>query len=195
MVPSVKGVLLLGPVSAIRKAIREGRLTTERVEHALEEPDLIFLEEKVQPTSWYPVEIMGRYLELQASLEPEPRDEVLHEFGVKALYYTQGTNRYRQLNIETGELEGANPTERRMTTRKLLSVWGAFYNFGRFEMSHDDEGKPIVVYLEVEALPEAIRPTIEGFMSAISSQVTGREVRVTSERPVPGRIILHTQLA
>lgn len=136
MVASVKGILLLGPVAAVRKAIRKGKLTTEQVEHALEEPDLIYLKEKVQPTSWYPVEIMGRYLELQASLESGPRDEVLYEFGIQALYYTQYTqstqsrNRYQQLDVVTGSLEGASTAQMRMTTRKLLSVWGAFYNFG-----------------------------------------------------------------
>jgi hypothetical protein len=133
LVPSVKGILLLGPVAAVRKAICKGKLTTAQVEHALEEPDLIYLKEKVQPTSWYPVEIMGRYLELQASLESGPRDEVLYEFGIQALYYTQYTqsrNRYQQLDVVTGSLEGASTAQMRMTTRKLLSVWGAFYNFG-----------------------------------------------------------------
>lgn len=185
--------MLMGAVAQVRKAIRSGATDLDRVTARLEAEDLSFLEEKVEATRWYPVGTLGRYLEVLASLSPGPRDETLYKLGELSLMVAQRSGSYPQLRNEGKRADQNDPSERRLMLRMRMSVWSAFYSFGSFKIEVDPEGKPAIEYVDVGPLPDAIRPTIEGFMAAITSDLDGRPVRVTSERPTPDRIVLHQE--
>ena len=189
--PSVKGVLLIGSVSALRKRIREGALTREAAEVRLDARYHAFLDEKLDPTAWYPVGAMGEFNELLADSIGPSREEALRSLGTQGVAMVRGTGTYQQVEAEEGSLERASKFEARAFTRMTASVWGAFYNFGKMEVEQDEKGQLSLHLRDVAPLPDAVRMLTEGWVAALTEHVSRREASVTSERTADDHIVYH----
>ncbi len=188
MSESVKGIFLAGAVSTVRKAIREGRALREQVEARLDGPDLPFLEEKVDPTLWYPVTTLGHYLDVLADLEGGDPRQALINIGRRAADMAARTGRYQQLSRE--RTIGESPSDVLRYGRLVTSVITAFYDFSRMSFGpHPTEPNTFQIqWLDVADLPESNRFCAEGFIDRVAHHASESRFEVTSARPSPDHI-------
>ena len=195
-VPSVKGILLSASVAGIQAALAEGRTSRIQVEVQLEAEHIPFLDEKLDPTRWYPVQVIGRMADVLAGIMGGMPDAAQRKLGAAGVSIIRESGTYQQADFEPGSLVGASPNEVRAFARVTASVWPAMYSFGRTRVEWEEEtGAVLVHYEDVAACPESIRHTIEGFTAEVARIASDGRSQVTCERPSPDhfltRILIH----
>ncbi|MDH3687535.1 MAG: hypothetical protein OEP95_14980 [Myxococcales bacterium] len=165
----VKGILLATTVQGIHGALGAGSLKRETVEARLEARDLALLEEKIDPTRWYPVDAIANLTELLAGVLGGPRDLALRRLGEAAVEILRSNGTYRQLAFEPGSLKPGDPAELRSAGRLIASVWPAFYDFGTTRIESEAESAVILLHFEdLGSCPSPVRHTIEGFTARVA---------------------------
>lgn len=184
-VPSIKGTAFQSVHDDVHRLLAEGRLSRSALEVRLEAADLAILDEKVIPSSWYPIASYARMVELLVDLEAGGRrEEYLIERGERAGARLAALGIYQQLELSLDRV-GA-------TVGKLgASLSGAIYNFTRWRYEAADLGSFTIMVEEAEAFPEVSRFTTQGFIAYTAERISGRPTQVTSERPAPQRVLFH----
>lgn len=186
---SVKGIFVAGAVASVRKAIRDGRIGREQVELRLDPQDAPFLDEKVDPTFWYPVQTLGHFLDVLAELHGGDTESALVEIGRLAADMAARTGRYAQL--DPSRRAGDSPVEVLRHGRLVTSVITAFYDFSRMSFGPDPEDPEAfqIDWYDVAELPESNRFCAQGFIERIAHYAAGGELVVTSQRPSDDHIV------
>lgn len=194
MSASVKGIFLAGAVATVRKAIREGRVAREQVELRLDREDVPFLDEKVDVTLWYPVRILGRFLEVLAELKGGDPAEALREIGRDAADMVSRTGRYDQL--DPARKTGDSRSEVLRYGRLVISVITAFYDFSHMRFGPDpaDAEAFQIDWYDVAELPESNRFCAQGFIEQVGLHAAGGDLIVHSQRPTPDHIVFTLRL-
>jgi len=192
---AVKGLFLVGAVSTVRKAIRDGQVPREQVEVRLDGRDVPFLDEKVDATLWYPVETLDRFLEVIADLRDSDPRQVFVDIGRAAADMASRTGRYIQL--ETGRRAGSSQSEVLRYGRLVTSVITAFYNFSRMSFGpHPTEPDAFQIdWYDVADLPESNRYCAQGFIARVAEHAGDAPMQVTSQRPTPDHIVFTLRAA
>jgi len=184
--PCCKGVLLLPAVAAVRGAIKAERIRREEVEARLEAEDLMYLDEKVSPTSWYPVGSLGRYLDITVRLAGGPSEAVHRKLGEIAADSTRASGMYQQHEFEEGTLSDWSSADIKRFSRLLATIWRAFYNFSDWRISVEEEERPggakstvaRVDWEGVGPLSNALCPITAGFTKRLFDRAVGSEVLI-----------------
>ena len=189
--PHVKGILLETTVRGIQGALGAGSLTRDALEAALEPRDLALLEEKLDPTRWYPVASIANLAELLAAQVDAPREEALRRLGAGAVEILRNAGTYQQLQFEPGCLVPGDAVQLRSIGRLIASMWPAMYDFGstRVEPVADE----VAILLHFEALgdcPRAVRHTIEGFTARVGALVSDGALAATYPECPAERIVV-----
>jgi hypothetical protein len=171
--PGVKGILLATTVRGIHGAISGGALTREAAESRLEARDVELLDEKLDPTRWYPVSSIASMADLLAGVMGGPSEEALRRLGGGAAEILRASRTYQQLNFEPGCLQMGDVTQLRSLGRLIASVWPAMYDFGTARVEPEPESSAIVLRFEgLGTCPAAVRHTIEGFTARIADLIS-----------------------
>jgi hypothetical protein len=119
-------------------------------------------------------------------------DEPTYEkLGRIALETTRASGTYQQLDFEDGRLRGCTPSDFKLFSRLLATIWGSFYNFStwRLEMSDPAPGsgemRVIVHWEDVGPLPASLAPTTRGFIRALFEHASLSEVDIDGGRVSP----------
>jgi hypothetical protein len=189
-VPSIKGIAFLSAHADVNALLARRAITRDEIEVALPAEDLRVLEEKVQPTAWYPIACYSRLI--QVLCDKEGKGDVqgyLIARGEKAGERIAATGIYQQLDANSGALG-------MRTGRIVITVAGLIYNFTTW---HFERGSGVgdfsIRVEEATDFPEAARFTTQGFIKYVSTRIVGRPMRASSERPLPSRILFHVSRA
>jgi len=182
--PSMKGTVFQSAPEDLNRLVREGRIGRDALELRLEAIDLELLDEKVQPTDWYPIASYARMVELLAELEGgADREAYLISRGARAAARLSATGTYQQL-ASTSEQLGPRVGKIVITVAKL------FYNFSSWHFDPGDDLAQYTIRVEdARALPEVNRFAAQGFIAFVSERVGGRPVQITSERTRPDQVV------
>ena len=191
-IPSIKGTAFALAADDLQRLVAEGRISQEQLEARLEGKDLAFLEEKVFPGLWYPIDTYGRALEILLQEEASGRTAYLVERGAKAAERFFGSGIYRQLELAEQRNQSLAESPRRSESlgNLMLTVAGTVYNFMSWTYQVGD-GKPELFVIEISeasSLPDPARYTIQGFIEYATNRLRDESVRVESSRPEPDRI-------
>lgn len=184
-VPSIKGVALQLAVEAVNRLLDEGRISREELEVRLDPEDLRILDQKVLPGMWYPIDSLGRLVQITAE-EAHGRGGVdaVVDVGVEAAEKLFGSELYRTF-VSTAEKWGrrAGPT--------LVRLAPLLCNFTRWSYETGSAGgyRFRVRVDEAGEFPEVLRFIAQGFIQYLAQRVDDHPVRVVSERPAPDRIV------
>ena len=186
-IPSIKGTAYLSAHADVNALLARRALKRSELEVALPAEDLRLLDEKVQPTAWYPIASYRRLLQLLC--EKEGKGDVqayLIGRGEKAGERIAATGIFLQLDTTTEAL-GVR------TGRIVITVAGLIYNFTswHFEREGATVGNFSIRVDEATDFPEVARFTTQGFVQYASTRIVGRPLHATSERPLPSRILFH----
>lgn len=183
--PSIKGSAFQGALEDLQRLVAEGRIDRERLEAALEPEDLRLLDEKVRTAAWYPIAGYARMVELLAAVEGGSRPEAyLLDRGRRAAERLAASGLYKQLHA-TRETWGDR------VGSIIVSMSAAIYNFTRWSIDFDPRTRGFDIEIrDAEAFPEVARVTAQGFVQAVTDRTSGSDMRVTSERPTPDRVVI-----
>lgn len=185
--PAIKGSVLGRLVEDVRRLRDEGRLSAEELEARLDPRALALLDDKPLPSSWYPIESYRRMGELLFDVEGMRRPEYLRRRGATVAEGLIETGLYRQVT----QIEAVSDIEDyERITRKVATLIGAIFNFGRVEVGIDPEHprRVRVMLSEVRPLPDMVQVVMEGFFDRIGEE-RGRTHRWRAERPAPDRVV------
>ncbi len=189
-IPSIKGTAFLSAHADVNALLARRAITRDEIEVALPAEDLRVLEEKVQPTAWYPIACYRRLI--QVLCDKEGKGDVqayLIARGEKAGERIAATGIYQQLDANAGALG-------MRTGRIVITIAGLIYNFTTW---HFERGSGVGDFSirvdEATDFPEAARFTTQGFIQYASTRIVGRPMLATSERPLASRILFHVARA
>jgi hypothetical protein len=186
-VPSIKGTAFESAFDDIHRLLAEGRLSREELEAALTGEDLSLLEEKVSPSTWYPIASYARLIEVLVQKEAMGRSEsYLLERGAKAAERLSQSGIYQQLHLSSERI-GVR------VGHMITSVAGAIYNFTRWHFEAHGPREFTIRVEEASEFPDVSRFTTQGFIERVSTHASGEPMRVVSERPSPDRILYHAE--
>jgi hypothetical protein len=175
--PSIKGTTFQKVVDDLRELVEEGLLSFEKIEARLEAADLAYLEKKISPTEWVPIDTYERGVELLAATRaPGRREAYLVERGAQAAERLASLGIYSQLDATT---ENMGPRIGHM----IITVARAIFNFGEWHFEPGENGGFRMRIDDAEALPEVGRFAVQGFTQYVANRASGFPVRVSSDRP------------
>ncbi len=181
---SMKGGTIQAVVEDIHRLVDEGRISETELEARLTPQDLRILAAKINPFGWYPIDSYERMVELLASKEAGGRREAyLVNRGAKAAERLKASGVYQQLSASADDW---GPRVGKL----MVSIQSALLNFTKwtFENLGADHSFRLIA-TEAAEFPEAARYAAQGFIEYIANQTAPVELRITSERETPDRIV------
>jgi hypothetical protein len=192
--PSIKGSAFQSVVLDLARLIQAGRISRETAEAQLEAEDLRLLDGKVLPGVWYPLGSYRRMTELLWEVEGKREPAYLMARGARSAERLFEAGLYQQM--QRGEALGAEKRERgeawsEFDGNLMTSLAGAIFNVSRWRYRRHPEDRNVnrIEVTGASELPEVSRWAAQGFIEYMASRMTGATVLVSSERPVPDRIV------
>jgi hypothetical protein len=187
--PSVKGVLVLGAVAAVRRLVKSGKVTREAVETRLGAAAVEALDEKINVALWYPVEVFAELVELDFEIGGRRSPEYMREAGAAAARRLIASGMYPQMSPREPGAGAARGREDVLREARINgSLTQSLYNFIRTSAALNEREELEIAWEGARPFPEPARYSTEGFMAEMSRH-QGGEARVTSRRPDPDRIV------
>ena len=177
--PSVKGSVFLMSVQGVKRLMAEGRLSREEVEFELHRDDIRFLEEKILPAGWYPVEAFDRFASISVDVLSDGDPARLADQGEDAAARILGSQAYQ------GFIDSARAGRESSRARSaVLTMAQLMLSFSRWELDSETAGGRSFEIRVSEAgdVPETLRYAGQGFIQHLAGIVAEEPCTVTSER-------------
>lgn len=183
---SIKGTAFDSVLQDVRALLEAGSISREELETGLEATDLAYLDQKIQPASWYPIECYARWLERLSKLESGGKPEAyLFNRGSTAAERLHAAGIYPQLDAS------ANTLGLRVLPL-VISLAGAIYNFTEWHCDvAPGGGKFTITVSGAQGYPNVARFAAEGFIHCTIERVTSASVQIWSERHTKDQVIFH----
>lgn len=180
--PSVKGAMLLGSVVVVRRARKDGRIPESRLAK-LSEATREILDERIQLSRWYPMEVFAELLDLDWELFGNRDPDYMREAGKQNALAMQKAARYQQLEYLERAERPKSAAEVVRQVRLTSSITLTYFNFMEIEVRFDPDRPNVlqIIYSGTGQFPESLRYSTEGFMTQLN-QVRGTSRAWTSER-------------
>lgn len=189
--PCIKGMTLFFVVEDVLRLREAGRIAESMLEAKLERTEIEWLDEKIQPALWYPIDGYRRLTELLLEVEGGGDPDYLVRRGTAAAERLFEAGLYAQL--QHGETRGAEARAggREFTEhdgRLMTTLSGSVLNFSRWRYRVEGD-EAVIEVTEAAALPEVMRLAAMGMIGCIAGRVRSRKVHVRSERPTLDRVV------
>jgi hypothetical protein len=182
-IPSIKGTAFESAFDDIHRLLAEGRLSREEIEVALQAEDLRILEQKISPSTWYPIATYARLIELLIEKEAGGRTQsYLLERGARSAERLARAGIYQQLHLSSERI-GVR------VGNIITSLAGAIYNFTSWRFEPEGQVEFTIWVEQASEFPEVSRFTTQGFIQQVSTQTSGVPMCVVSDRPSPDLIL------
>jgi len=184
--PGIKGTVFAGIVEQARALRDAGKVGADELERRLGPEGLALLEAKIQPASWYPVQVYGRIRELLRDVEGGGRDQYTIDAGAASARRMIESGIYQQLDYlkrwkewrpsgEPGADRGARLRQFRQQVRLIGTVYDSMYNFGssKIEPDPDFADRLRIEYWDAGVMPTVCRLAVLGFWNEIARHWRG----------------------
>jgi hypothetical protein len=192
-VPSIKGSIFGLAIQDLLKLVTEGQISRAELEAKLAPGDAAYLDRQIQLAGWYDVRVYGRLLELLKEVAGDGKTQYLRERGARSARALLDAGLYQQMEyLKRLQVSGLQDPQERFLAfgrdlRLLMSM--QLHNFGTRKVSVDPDFayRYIIEFLDVEAYPEALCWTTDGFINAMAKQHSDSDLWYW-ERPQPGTL-------
>ena len=186
MVGGVKGTALESVVADVNRLVETGVISRADLDVRLDAEDLELLDQKLLPSAWYSLGSYGRLTQLLFETEGRRRIEYLVERGRRAAERIRNAGLYAQFTADRdrwGDRIGA----------MLVTLGPAMYRDTewKFQLLPGSGGTRFEIEVSVPAdFPDVCRHATQGFVEYTAVHAAGENVRVSSERVSPTRIVI-----
>ena len=190
MTPSIKATGFQSAADDLNKLIEAERISREEVEARLRKEDFRFLDKQLAATTWVPIDVYKRVVEILIELEAgaSSPELYLHNRGVRAAQRLHKAGIYRQF-------EASSETWGNRVGKIATTMATVLYNFTKWSFEMGEHGRFSITVDEATDFPDVARYTAQGYIEYTSKAVAGGNVRVTSDRPLPSRVVYRGQRA
>ena len=191
MVGGVKGTAIESVVADVNRLVDAGGISRADLEVRLEADDLELLDQKLLPSAWYSLGSYGRLMQLLFETEGRRRIEYLVERGRRAAERIRNAGLYAQLSADRdrwGDRLGS----------MMVTIGPAMYRDTEwsFRLLAASGGLRFEIEISVpESFPDVCRHATQGFIEFTAIHASGQNVRVSSERVGPTRIVIQSTAA
>jgi len=191
MVGGVKGTAIESVVADVNRLVDTGGVRRADLEVRLEADDLELLDQKLLPSAWYSLGSYGRLMQLLFETEGRRRIEYLVERGRRAAERIRNAGLYAQLAADRdrwGDRLGA----------MMVTIGPAMYRDTEWSFHLLAAGGGLRFEIEIsvpECFPDVCRHATQGFIEYTANHASGQNVRVSSERVGPTRIVIRAATA
>jgi hypothetical protein len=187
-VPSIKGSAFHSVVEDVKRLIDEDRVDPSELASHLSAKDRGFLDIEVTPIGWFPIATYGRMLEVLAREEGGNDPQAyLCARGAKAAE--------RMLSGIYESFVSAPGAWGMRVGQMMMGIGKLLYNFTAWNFRAVEGEIYEIEVIDARDYPEPARYTAQGFLCSFARRASGREMRVTSSRPTPDRIVFRIQPA
>jgi hypothetical protein len=180
-VPSIKGSIFGLAVQDLLKLVTEGQISRAELEAKLEPGDTAYLDRSIQAAGWYDVRVYGRLLDLLKDVAGDGKTEYLRQRGARSARTLLAAGLYQQMEyLKRLQVSGLQDPQQRFLAfgrdlRLLMSM--QLHNFGSRDVRIDPgfADRYIIEFSAVEAYPEALCWTTDGFINAMAKQHSDKE--------------------
>ena len=186
MVGGVKGTALESVVADVNRLVETGVISRADLDVRLDAEDLELLDQKLLPSAWYSLGSYGRLTQLLFETEGRRRIEYLVERGRRAAERIRNAGLYAQFTadrVRWGDRIGA----------MLVTLGPAMYRDTEwsYRLLAGGGGMRFEIEVSVPAdFPDVCRHATQGFVEYTAVHAAGENVRVSSERVSPTRIVI-----
>jgi len=191
MVGGVKGTAIESVVADVNRVVESGGISRADLELRLEAEDLELLDQKLLPSAWYSLGSYGRLMQILFETEGRRRIEYLVERGRRAAERIRNAGLYAQLSADRnrwGDRLGS----------MMVTIGPAMYRDTEwsFRLLAASGGLRFEIEISVpESFPDVCRHATQGFIEYTAIHASGQNVRVSSERVGPTRIVIQSTAA
>jgi hypothetical protein len=189
---SIKGAAFQSVPADVNRLLEKGSLSAAELEARLAPGDIEILRAEVTPGFWYPIATYRRMLDLLVEMEGGSQPErFLIKRGVDAAKRILGMGIYGHLEAAHRAVGRAPNDWCAQVGRVMMTLSNAMFNFSHWEfVAHQDRIRPFSIHVsDAEALPEATRILLQGFIEHVFNQFAEEPIRVSSSRPSPDSIL------
>jgi hypothetical protein len=179
----VKGVSFIRTIALVQGLVERGLVSQEALTVQLSPAALALLDQKIEPSLWYPLAEVDELSRLLVDIEGHGDPDYMRGVGAGALGTLLERDTFRSF------IEGAMRQKEGGDGKTLVQLAGLIYDFGRWHFEGDDLRRFVVVMEDAEALPDVAAQTAAGFIEALVLHCTGDAVHVEAARPDPGRVV------
>lgn len=175
---SIKGSIFGRAVEDLQKLIAEGGISRESLESRIRSEGMKLLDEKIQPTGWYPVKVYGAMLDVLRDVVGNGSEAYLHRRGAESAEALLEKGIYQQMDYlsRTEVMNAADQQERFKAfgrdLKLLVSLHQVIMNFG-VQTSLVDPDQPDRYRIELAEAgdcPDALCCTTTGFMNRMARE-------------------------
>jgi len=191
MVGGVKGTAIESVVADVNRVVESGGISRADLELRLEAEDLELLDQKLLPSAWYSLGSYGRLMQILFETEGRRRIEYLVERGRRAAERIRNAGLYAQLSADRdrwGDRLGA----------MMVTIGPAMYRDTEWSFRLLAGGGSSRFEIEIsvpDSFPDVCRHATQGFIEFTAIHASGQNVRVSSERVGPTRIVIQSTAA
>ena len=183
--PSIKATGFQSAADDLIRLIDAGRISRGEVEARLRAEDLRYLHKQLAATTWVPIDVYARVVEILVEVEANgPVELYLHGRGVRAAQRLHKAGLYRQF-------EASSETWGNRVGKIATTMAAVLYNFTRWSV--EDAANPAGFQINVDDakdFADECRYTAQGFVKyAATLMADGAPVKISSTRPTPDRIV------
>ena len=179
--PGIKGSVFAGIVEHVRALQASGKIGAAELELRLGREGMAVLDSKIQPASWYSIQVYGRIRELLRDVEGGGDDQYTVAGGAASARRMIESGLYQQLEYLDRWKEGASsgdPSIDRETRTRLFrqqltlvsTIYSSMFNFGTKKIVKDPEfpDRFRLEYWDDGVMPRVCRFAVLGFWNEMS---------------------------
>jgi hypothetical protein len=176
--PSVKGVAFQAVWDRVTSLVESGRVADDLLELTLGKEGLALLEEKPQPSLWYPMAHADRLTDLVVKVEGAGNPAYAKSLGASGLEPVLSRDSMRSF------IEDSMRRKDR-AGHALIGLAGLVYSFGQWTYRGEDLRSFEIDLTEAASFPENSAFSASGFMEALVAFVTHEPICVSPLRRAP----------
>jgi hypothetical protein len=186
-VPSIKGAGFQDTWEELNGHLQAGRTSREQVEVRLNPEALQIVDEKLEPSLWYPLAHVDAITEVNAAVTGDSGRDYYKGMGKQAFDRLMSRSSFKIF------FEGAMANRERAGTT-LIGLSGLVYSFGEWEWSGEELSNFTVEMTDATPMASFREFTAAGFIEALAAHTVGDRLQVTVARPTRDRIVFRGRL-
>ena len=188
---SIKGIAIRSLVEDAVAFLASGEVPEAAANERLTEDDRKLLKEPVDDSGWYSVESFRRLLELLRDHVGRGDPDYLKRRGATVAERLLALGVYGEVEYVRQVGKARDTAAAESNLQLTASLWHSFFNFGKWGVFTESNGRYGIVVKDAHDMPEAGWQAVHGFMDRIAQEAAepGGSIAVARKQSPEGEVL------